>query len=230
MFDLRLKLTVDALERGEPSFIPPDVAWLDSIPIASRLIPEGYGISLEMGKYILETVSVLYGPPTPDRATRLQALYRTLTTSLLVDIYASAHPARVQTGDMLYRQALICLVCLDGLGLSPDDKQLVAASDAILELFAEAVYGDIYTVRWTLPLLIGGGLAQKLSPEQEKRGERDRRAEAGRIFDAMADTCGCADIEAARLVTEKVWERRDSGKEWRWKETMREENLDLFLV
>lgn len=183
-----------------------------------------------MAKYILDTVSILYGPPMPDRSARLQALHRTLTTSLLVDIYASAHPARVQTGDMLYRQALICLVCLDGLGLAPDDKQLVAASDAILELFAEAVYGDIYTVRWTLPLLIGGGLAQKLSPEQEKRGERDRRAEAGRIFDAMADTCGCADIEAARLVTEKVWERRDSGRGWRLRETMREENLDLFLV
>lgn len=224
------KLITDALTRGEPGFLPPDPAWLDTIPILQRIIPEGYGISLEMAKYIIETVAVLYGPRIEDRATRLEALHRTLTTSVLVDIYASAHPARVQTGDMLYRQALICVVCLDGLGLSPDDQQLVAASDAILELFAEAVHGDIYTVRWALPLLIGGGLAPKQNEEQAARGERDRRAEAGRIFDAMADTCGLGDIEAARLLTEKVWERKDAGKSWRLKDVMREENLELFLV
>lgn len=183
-----------------------------------------------MAKCIIETAGALYGPRTDDRPMRLQTLYRTLTTSVLVDIYASAHPARVQTGDMLYRQALICLLSIDGLGVPPDDKRLVAASDAILELFAEAVYGDIYTVRWAMPLLIGGGLAQRLTPAQVASGDRDRRSEAERIFDAMADTCGLGDIEAARLLTEKVWERRDAGKLWRLKDTMREENLELFLV
>lgn len=222
------RLTPDALTRGEPSFLPPDAAWLDSIPVAHRLIPEGYGISLEMGKFLLETVAVLYRPCV-DRADRLASLHRTLS-SALVDIYASAHPARVQAGDMLYRQALICLVCLDGLGLSADDPQLVAASDAILELFAEAVYGDIYTVRWAFPLLVGGGLARRLSAEERESGERDRRAEAGRIFDAMADTCGLADIEAARALTEQVWERRDKGMPWRWRDTMRAMGVELFFV
>ncbi|BEJ03683.1 hypothetical protein CcaverHIS641_0108580 [Cutaneotrichosporon cavernicola] len=217
-----------ALQRGEPSFLPPDAAWLDTIPVAHRLIPEGYGISLEMAKFLLETVAVLYGP-CADRADRLTALHNTLSNAL-VDIYASAHPARVQAGDMLYRQALICLVCLDGLDVPPDDPQLVSASDAILELFAEVVYGDIYTVRWALPLLVGGGLARKLSEEERERGERDRRDEAGRIFDAMADTCGLADIEAARALTEQVWERRDKGLPWRWRDTMRAMGVELFFV
>ncbi|GMK54796.1 hypothetical protein CspeluHIS016_0113820 [Cutaneotrichosporon spelunceum] len=217
-----------ALQRGEPSFLPPDAAWLDTIPVAHRLIPEGYGISLEMAKFLLETVAVLYGP-CEGRADRLKSLHSTLSNAL-VDIYASAHPARVQAGDMLYRQALICLVCLDGLGLPADDPQLTSASDAILELFAEVVYGDIYTVRWALPLLVGGSLARKLTEEERGRGERDRRAEAGRIFDAMADTCGLADIEAARALTEQVWERRDKGLPWRWRDALRAMGVELFFV
>lgn len=205
-----------ALIRGEASWLEIEPEWLDSISVTSRLIPEGYGISVEMAKYLLETVCCLYGPEgryersssaerserTP-RQRRMKALYDTLTNSVLVDIYASAHSPRVQIGDLLYRQALICIIAMDGFGLPATDPQLVRGCDAILELFAEAVYGDIYTVRWMLPLLVGGGLA----PE-------DRRPEVQRIFDAMADTCGCHDIDAARAWTEKAWGRdtwRGSG-------------------
>lgn len=136
-----------------------------------------------------------------DRHRRLKSLYDTLTNSVLVDIYASAHSPRVQIGDLLYRQALIIIIAMDGFGVPPSDPQIMRGCDAILELYAEAVYGDIYTVRWMLPLLVGGGLA----PE-------DRRPEVQRIFDAMADTVGCHDIDAARLWTEDAW-----GREHTWR-------------
>lgn len=195
-----------ALIRGERSWLETGPEWLETITVTSRLIPEGNGISIEMAKYLLQTVRVLYdfGSDRNDeddrreaeRQKQMKALYDTLTGPVLVDIYGSAHSPRVQTGDLLYRQALICIIGVDGFGMSPSDPPIVAGCDAILELFAEAVYGDIYTVRWMLPLLVGGGLA----PE-------DRRADVQRIFDAMADTCGCHDIDAARAWTEMAWER-----------------------
>ncbi|KAL1409362.1 hypothetical protein Q8F55_003344 [Vanrija albida] len=226
--ELQFGVAADVVEcvlRGRPSKIQPDGngAWLDDLPIAHRVLPEAFGISLPMFKTMLETISVLYGSPSEGISpTRLKALYHTLNTTSIITIYSSPHPPRVQVGDLLLRHVLYAVVYLDGFNLKPCDAQLQNASAAILELFYEVLYMGYSAARSNLAFIVGASLCPP-----------DKRCAALSILRLMADNCGCDDIEeATRTLLKEVWKRRDEGREdWRWSNVMTSvEGLDILYI
>ncbi|KAL1409905.1 lysine requiring protein [Vanrija albida] len=209
---------IQSLVRGNPSDISPDgkVTWMEEFGPSHRIIPECFGFSLGMVQLMAQTVHVLYGaeettgPGHIGNLERLKTLYRSLSTTSLVAIYASPQSPRVQAGDLLFRQTLCCLIYMDGFNLGPSDALVARASDAIVELLVDAVAQGIYTARWLLPIIVGGSLC---APE--------RQDSVRSVFEAMALTCGCNDIHLSLRLVEEVWARRDKGQDdWGWREVI----------
>lgn len=95
------------------------------------------------------------------------------------------------------------------------------ASDAILELFSEAVCDGTYTVRWLLPMIVGACVCSA-----------ERRQCVIELYELMAGTCGSDDIAVAQRLTEEVWARRDAGREdWSWRHVVKDrKELDIMYI